>query len=79
MGRHGSMVEYTAYINSLFTFIGILYAAHLVACGWYFVSTLHEQSWIMKNEHQVCTPPPSPPLSASLSRARMRGACVRAI
>eukprot|EP01043_Picozoa_sp_COSAG02_P083297 COSAG02_NODE_21344_length_792_cov_1.113997_1_plen_173_part_10 len=48
IGRHGSMVEFTAYVNSLFTFLGILYAAHLVACGWYFVSTLHEQSWILR-------------------------------
>ncbi len=52
IGRHGSMVEFTAYVNSLFTFLGILYAAHLVACGWYFVSTLHEQSWILRNEFQ---------------------------
>jgi hypothetical protein len=52
IGRHGSMVEFTAYVNSAFTFLGILYAAHLVACGWFFVSTLHEQSWILRNEFQ---------------------------
>ena len=52
VGRHGSMVEFTAYVNSLFTFIAILYAAHLVACGWYFVGTVDEQSWIIRNEEQ---------------------------
>lgn len=29
IGRHASLVEFTAYVNSLFTFIAILYVAHL--------------------------------------------------
>ena len=47
VGRHASLVEFTAYVNSLFTFIAILYTAHLVACIWYLVGTVSENSWVM--------------------------------
>jgi hypothetical protein len=52
VGRHASLVEFTAYVNSLFTFIAILYVAHLVACGWYFVGTISEESWVLKGREQ---------------------------
>jgi hypothetical protein len=52
VGRHASLVEFTAYVNSLFTFIAILYIAHLVACGWYLVGTLSEESWVLKGLEQ---------------------------
>ena len=52
VGRHASLVEFTAYVNSLFTFIAILYTAHLVACIWYLVGTVSENSWVMAGRGQ---------------------------
>ena len=52
VGRHASLVEFTAYVNSLFTFIAILYVAHLVACCWYLVGTISEESWVFKGLEQ---------------------------
>ena len=48
VGRHASLVEFTAYVNSVFTFIGILYVAHLV------VSTNSSFSSVLTQNSSLC-------------------------
>ena len=39
VGRHASLVEFSAYMNSVATFCFIIYIAHLLSCMWYWVGS----------------------------------------
>jgi hypothetical protein len=59
VGRHGSLVQFTAYMNSLFTFIAILYAAHVLSCAWYWVGNTAD-GWVQAGEiHNLTAAPES--------------------
>ena len=45
VGRHGSLVQFTAYMNSCGTFVAILYASHVLCCAWYWVGD-REGGWV---------------------------------
>ena len=43
-GRHASLVEFSAYMNSVVTFLVILYISHVLACAWFWVGNQHAGS-----------------------------------
>ena len=55
-------------MNSIFTFILILYLAHLLACCWYWVGTSEDpEGWVVRNDvHNLTEAPHSAKYAASI-------------
>jgi hypothetical protein len=51
VGRHASLVEFGAYMNSVATFCFILYMAHLLSCTWYWLGSSSADGWAVRDDH----------------------------